>query len=88
MNNIKIAVIVNPGKPKTMVKDITENDTLIIEISALPYQNKANNELIRFLERNLGGKVRILRGKRSRNKLVEIMNPRIKDWKEKLLNEK
>ena len=88
MNNIKIAVIVKPGKPKTMVKDITENDTLIIEISALPYQNKANNELIRFLERNLGGKVRILRGKRSRNKLVEIMNPRIKDWKEKLLNEK
>ncbi len=88
MESIKIKVLVRPGKPKTKVIEIMDDDTLRIDIAAPAKQNKANIELLRFLEKHLGGEAEIISGHRSRRKVVAIRNPATVNWKEKLVTRK
>jgi len=45
-----------------------------IAVAAKPIDGDANRELIKFLEKELGAKVEIIRGKTSRKKLIKIVS--------------
>ncbi len=77
-----------PNARKTRVIGILEDDSLKIEIAAPPTQGKANQELLRFLQKQLGGEAEIVSGQGQRFKMVRILNPETTDWKSKLLGEK
>ena len=49
-----------------------EDDVVHIDIKAEPENNKANIELIRFLKKETGLDVIIVKGKTSKNKLVRF----------------
>lgn len=55
-----------------------------VRLRAPPVEGRANRRLMRFLAsefRVASSQVRLLRGERSRNKRVEIVNPRVlPDW--------
>jgi len=66
---MEIKVKVNYPKNKIIVK----NDKYIVELNAKPKNNEANIELVKFLSKKLGKKLRIIRGFKSRNKLVDVV---------------
>lgn len=66
----KILVKTNAKKNKLSGFD-TEKNAWRIEITALPEKNKANIEIIKFLTKQLGRKVRIVSGLKSREKICE-----------------
>lgn len=66
-----ITVKVKPNAPETRIISQGENE-LTIAIAAPPEQNKANIELIKFLSKHFKGKVEILRGLTSKNKIVRV----------------
>ncbi|HDJ27245.1 MAG: hypothetical protein DRN14_04770 [Thermoplasmata archaeon] len=68
---MRILVRVRTGARESRILG-TQGDVLIVELRARPERGEANRELIRLLRREYGGEVRILRGHRSRTKLVEI----------------
>ena len=74
MNNaIKVKVI--PNAKKNLVKE--ENQGLKIYLVSPPVKGKANRLLIKILAKHLNCKerqLRILRGLKSRNKLIEKIN--------------
>lgn len=69
-----IKVKVTPNAPKSQIVGWL-NDILKIKIKALAQKGKANKELIRFLakEWNISkGSIKIIKGRTSRQKLLEI----------------
>lgn len=66
----KIVVKVRPAARRTQI--LKEGDELEIAIGAPAEGGKANAELVRFLEKKIGKKVRIIRGKKSRRKVIEL----------------
>jgi len=68
---MRILVRVRTGARESRIVGM-RGDALIVEVRARPERGEANRELIRLLRREYGGEVRILRGHRSRIKLVEI----------------
>lgn len=69
----KLKVKIKPNASKNQIKSWDKNRKhLKININAIPEKGKANKELIKFLSKRLGKKVRILRGKTSRIKLLSI----------------
>ncbi len=64
-------VKVKPNARETKVISQSSNE-LVIAVHAPPEDNKANIELIKFLSRKFGAEVRIVRGLKGRNKVVEI----------------
>lgn len=69
-NRLEIHVIPSSGREE--IKDY--NGTLKLYLKAVPDKNKANLELIRFIKKEFSLDVRILRGEKSRNKLLEIIS--------------
>ena len=70
-DNVK--VILKPNSPKNkIVKFDSERNAYIVEIKAPAYNNKANIELVKFLSRFLKKDVKIIRGFKSREKLLRI----------------
>ncbi|MBD3262886.1 YggU family protein [Candidatus Woesearchaeota archaeon] len=67
---IKVKVKANASKTKIL----KENDYLKIAVAAAAKQGKANKELIKFLKKKYGGDVKIIRGKTSRKKIIEIIS--------------
>jgi len=68
-----IKVRVKPGSRKREVLD-TENG-LVVKVCSPPEKGKANEELREILARYFGvskGKVKIIKGEKSREKLIEI----------------
>jgi uncharacterized protein len=61
-------------KPSARKNEILERGEgcLTVAIAAPPDKNKANKELIRFLSKEFGRKVRIKSGLKSREKVVEM----------------
>ncbi len=60
----------NVGKSKTKI--VKEKDgLLIIDVKGRAQNNEANNEIIRFFSKKLGRKVKIIKGLRSRNKVLK-----------------
>jgi uncharacterized protein len=45
----------------------------VVRIKAPAIDNKANIEIVKFLSKKLGKKVRILKGLRSKTKIIEII---------------
>ncbi len=70
---IRIRVI--PRAKKTEIVDEMPDGTLKIKIKAPPVDGKANEELVKFLSEEWSvakSGVRIVRGERGRNKVIEI----------------
>ncbi|RLJ08779.1 MAG: hypothetical protein DRP16_00605 [Candidatus Aenigmatarchaeota archaeon] len=51
-----------------------KGEEILMWVKAKPENNKANQEVVRILEKVFGKKVRILKGLKSRKKLVLIEN--------------
>ena len=66
----RINVRVKPNAKKSEI--LEEGDTLKIAVKAPAQDNKANLELIKFLSRKTGKKVRLVSGATSKNKVVEL----------------
>ena len=77
MKDIKqgiINVILKPNsKQNKIVEFDKEKNVYKIEVKALAHENKANLELIKFLSKSLKKKVRIIKGMKSREKVLEIL---------------
>ena len=63
----EIRVKVNSSK-----NEMTSNGNYTLSVKAGPENNKANTEIIKFLEKNTGMKARILKGKTSKNKTIML----------------
>mgnify|MGYP005624983845 CR=1 FL=1 len=65
----RFKVIAKPNAKKTEILS-QDNNTLKIAIAAPPQKNKANIALIKFLSKKFG-KVRLVSGLKSKNKVFE-----------------
>ena len=76
MKNIKqgiIKVILKPNSTKNrIIKFDSERNAYRIEIKAPAKDNKANIELIKFLSKSLKKNVKIIKGFKSKEKLIKI----------------
>ena len=71
----KFKAIIKPNSPANEVIGFDkEKDGYIIKIKAKAEDNKANKELIRFLSKVLGKRVKIKSGIKSREKIVKIQD--------------
>jgi len=79
---LNLIVKVTPNSKKNLIKEY-RNNILYIKISKPPIENKANEELIKFLEDILNIKgIKIISGLKNKNKLLFI------PLEEKILKEK
>jgi len=69
---VTIKVRVKPSAKKTELIGI-ENGVHLINIKAPAEKNKANKELINFLQRQFKKRTRILSGQRNRDKVIELL---------------
>ena len=72
IKNGKLKVRVKPGAKETKITGFA-NGFLEIRLNAVPEKGKANQELLKFLKKELGIKARIMRGLKSREKTLEII---------------
>jgi uncharacterized protein (TIGR00251 family) len=79
-----LSVRISPGSPRTRVKGRLDDGSVGISLRAAPVDGRANTELKAFLAAEFGtdrSSVRIVRGSRSRRKLIAIENStRIPGW--------
>ena len=66
---LEVKVKTNCGKNKMIIKD----NKYLIELNAKPKNNEANIELIKFLSKEFKNKVRIVKGFKSRIKLIDVV---------------
>ena len=66
---IEVKVKTNCGKNKIILK----NDKYFVELNAKPKNNEANIELIKFLSKEFKKRLRIVRGLKSRKKLIDVV---------------
>ena len=67
-------VIVRPNAKKNEIKEFDEQKQAYrVSIKAPAEDNKANIELIKFLSKELGKKVKIISGLRSKEKLIKVI---------------
>jgi len=66
---IKVKVKTNCSRNKIIFKD----GKYSVELNAKPKNNEANIELIKFLSREFKARLRIARGLKSRNKLIDLI---------------
>jgi len=71
MTNFKVHVKPNSSKNEIVNFD-KDNNLLVVKIAAVPDKDKANKELIKFLSKKLKKKVNILKGLKSREKLISL----------------
>ena len=72
---VYLRIKVRPGAAKTAIKEIMEDETIKIDVAALPIKGKANQELIKFLADEfavLKNNVKIISGTGKRVKLIKI----------------
>ena len=70
---VKVKVFV--GSPKTRIRKKISEDSFEIDLKAKPEQGKANEELIKFISKELeisSEHVKIIKGFKNRNKLIKI----------------
>ncbi len=66
-------IIVKPNSARNEILRYDEGrDAYLVSIKAKPEGGKANVEIVRFLSKALGKRVRIVRGLRGREKLVRV----------------
>ncbi len=69
---MKIKIKVKINQPKTEV--LEKGDVWKVNVKAKPEQGKANLEIIKFFSKIFKKKVKIIRGLKSKNKILEINN--------------
>ena len=72
---IYLKIKVRPGASRSEVKNIMEDGTVKIDISAAPSRGKANQELIKFLAslfRTSKNNIKIISGASERLKIIKI----------------
>ena len=67
-------IIVKPNASKNEISYDKERDAYRINIKAKPEQNKANIEIIKFLKKELKKDVRIIKGLKSKEKLIMVID--------------
>lgn len=73
VKNNRLSVIVKPNSKKTEILGYDEAKKAVkIAIAALPQDNKANKELIRFVSKQLKKKVLVEKGLTSKEKILII----------------
>ena len=72
MEGIFLRVTVIPNASKNEIIS-NKNNILKVKLKAVPQKGKANEELLKFLKKELGIKARIVKGLTSREKLLEIL---------------
>jgi len=65
-----IKVKVKPNSKKQGIKKI--NDVFLISLKEKPEDNKANLELLKIFKKKFGKKARIVKGLKSKNKILEL----------------
>lgn len=74
IKNNSLAILAKPNSSKTEILDWNEERQMLkIAINAPPEDNKANEELLKFLKKKLKRKVELIKGKTSREKVVRII---------------
>ena len=73
MINLKVKVKPNSAKNEIVSFD-KNNNSLVVKIAAVPEKDKANRELIKFLSKKLKKKVRIVKGLKSREKIISLFH--------------
>jgi len=71
-----LRVKVRPNAVKTCVKEIMADETVKIDLAAVPVKGKANQELIKFLAQQFdmaAGNIKMISGAGERIKLVKII---------------
>ncbi|MBC7327187.1 DUF167 domain-containing protein [bacterium] len=58
--------------PGAKTEEVIEGDPLVVKVKEKAEKGKANEAVIKLLSRYFKAKVRIIRGEKSRHKLVEI----------------
>ena len=72
---MRIAIRITPNASKDEISGREEDGRLKIKVQSPPVDGAANRRLIEFLAKSVGvskSKVRIIRGDKSRNKIIEI----------------
>lgn len=70
--SVQFYVRARPGMPSTKVVEVMDDESIKIDIAAVPEGGKANAELIKFLEREFEANVLIVSGATSRMKLIRV----------------
>ncbi len=68
-----IEVHVKPNSSQTEIIEESEK-FMKVALSSKPEDGEANRELVKFLSKHFGNGVRILRGLKSKKKIIEIIN--------------
>ena len=63
-----------PNSSKNQVIESKDSELLIVRIREKPEKNKANQAIVKLLEKHFNKKVRIISGFKSRKKQVEIID--------------
>ncbi|MCA9495886.1 MAG: DUF167 domain-containing protein [Nanoarchaeota archaeon] len=64
-----VRVKVNSSKSGIVIED----DKIIVYLHSIPINNKANEELVKLFKKELKLKVEIIKGLKSRNKIIKIL---------------
>lgn len=73
---VYLKIKVRPGKSKTSVKDVMDDEAVKIDVAAAPEKGKANQELIKFMAKEFEisrKNVIIISGAKEKVKLVKIV---------------
>lgn len=68
----QLKILVKPNSKKNEIIFDKEKNLYKINIKAKPEHNKANIELIKFLKKYFKKEVEIIRGLKSRNKVIRL----------------
>jgi uncharacterized protein (TIGR00251 family) len=69
---VRLSVKVKPNSKATKITG-KDGDTLLVDIAAPADKNKANLELLKFLKRHFKKTAKLVRGRTSREKVVELV---------------
>lgn len=73
-NEKRFRIIVKPNSRENKIEGFdSQRNAYRISIKARAEDNKANIEVIKFLSKMLGNKVRIVSGLKSREKMIEVL---------------
>lgn len=70
-NSDIIKVKAKPNSKKTEIRGI-ENNTINLDVKAPPEGNKANIEILKFIQKLTGKKARIIKGRTSKQKIIKL----------------
>jgi uncharacterized protein (TIGR00251 family) len=68
---MKISVHIHPNSDCQEIHKISDNEYKI-SLKKSPEKNKANIELLKLLKKHFRAEVKILKGKTSKNKIIEV----------------